>query len=199
MRFEAKLMNSKLGKDNPRYKPLHQPSGRSKKKWRNKVMKKTNWYRDGPRDDKDFQQPGSLGGKGNKKSQKYLKTGKSRMNTSTVMFVPNTKGGILLKKLKEMEEKLCILTGFKIKYSESGGTPLANMFNEDMGKGLHCGRDDCPPCDGGEEGKRQNCRLRSILYETSCLICNPVENKDNKKNNNKERLGVKPVVHIKKE
>ena len=121
------------------------------------------------------------------------------MTTSTVMFVPNTKGGILLKKLKEMEEKLCILTGFKIKYSESGGTPLANMFNEDMGKGLHCGRDDCPPCDGGEEGKRQNCRLRSILYETSCLICNPVENKDNKKNNNKERLGVKPVVHIKKE
>ena len=64
---------------------------------------------------------------------------------------------------------------------------MANMVNEDMGKGLHCGRDDCPPCEGGEENKRQNCRLRSILYETSCLLCNPVENKNDKK---KERAGV---------
>ena len=55
------------------------------------------------------------------------------MTTSNVMFVPKTKRGILLKKLKEMEEKLCILTGFKIKYAESGGTPLANMFSEEMG------------------------------------------------------------------
>ena len=59
LRFEAKLKNSKLGKDDPGYKPLHQPSGRSKRKWRKKVMKKSNWYRDGPRDDKEVHQPGT--------------------------------------------------------------------------------------------------------------------------------------------
>ena len=44
-----------------------------------------------------------------------------------------------------------------------------------------------PPCDGGEEGKRQNYKMRSILYETACLLCNPSNNKNE---NKKERVGV---------
>ena len=121
-----------------------------------------------------------MGGKSSKKGMKMIgfqKAGKHGMTTTTVMFVPSTKGGILLKILREAEERLSQLTGFKIKYTESGGTPLMNLFNVESGKGSHCGRDICPPCDEGEEGKRQNCRTRSILYETSCKLCNPEDNK----------------------
>ena len=121
-----------------------------------------------------------MGGKSSKKGMKMIglqKAGKHEMTTTTVMFVPSTKGGILLKILREAEERLSQLTGFKIKYTESGGTPLMNLFNVESGKGSHCGRDICPPCDEGEEGKRQNCRTRSILYETSCKLCNPEDNK----------------------
>ena len=52
-----------------------------------------------------------------------------------------------------------------------------NMFNQDTGRGSHCMREVCHPCDGTSDGKRQNCRERSILYETSCKLCNPEEAK----------------------
>ena len=49
---------------------------------------------------------------------------------------------------------MSVMTDFKVNYSEAGGTPLGNMFNLDLGKGLHCERDCCPPCGTSEEGKR---------------------------------------------
>ena len=56
------------------------------------------------------------------------------------MFVPNTRGGILVEKLKQLEEILSEMTGFRIKFSESAGIPLATMFNQDLGKGTICGK-----------------------------------------------------------
>ena len=41
-----------------------------------------------------------------------------------------------------------------------------------MGKRIHCGRKPCPPCDSTD--KRQNCRSRNLVYESSCRICNPL-------------------------
>ena len=52
-----------------------------------------------------------------------------------------------------------------------------NMFNQDTGRGSHCMREVCHPCDGTSDEKRQNCKERSILYETSCKLCNPEEPK----------------------
>ena len=101
-----------------------------------------------------------------------MKEGKKKVAVSTVIFIPNTKGGILLTKLKEKEETLSELTGFRVKYAEAAGTPLLNMFPTDQ-QTPHCNRDNCPPCNGSEEERRQNCRTRNILYETSCIICNP--------------------------
>ena len=66
-----------------------------------------------------------------------------------------------------------------MKYVEAGGTQLIRLFNQDLGKGTHCGRKTCPPCDTSEEGKRQNCRTRNILYETYCGECNPETNPKN--------------------
>ena len=48
LRFEAKVRNSLLDKDDPKYKPVHQPSGRNLSRLRKKAMAKNNWYRDKP-------------------------------------------------------------------------------------------------------------------------------------------------------
>ena len=68
------------------------------------------------------------------------------------------------------------LTGFRVRYQEAAGTKLANMFSTDLGRGLHCGRHPCPPCDTNSEEKRPNCRSSNILYESACMVCNPTDN-----------------------
>ena len=45
-----------------------------------------------------------------------------RLQPSTAMFVPNTRRGTLLKKLKEKEERLANITGFNVNYTEEAGT-----------------------------------------------------------------------------
>ena len=67
---------------------------------------------------------------------------------------------------------------FRVKYQEAGGSQLANFFCTYTGKGGHCGRSGCPPCDSTEDGKRANCKSKNILYESKCLVCNPPSNED---------------------
>ena len=51
----------------------------------------------------------------------FQKAGNKRgAQAATVVFVPSTKGGLLVKKLKEKEESLAEMTGFKIMYQEAG-------------------------------------------------------------------------------
>ena len=47
------------------------------------------------------------------------------------------------------------------------------MFNTDIAKDLPCGRNNCWPCNTSKAGTVKNCEARSILYETSCTLCNP--------------------------
>ena len=54
---------------------------------------------------------------------------RKRLRPSTVMFVPNTRRGTLLKKLKEKEERLADMTGFKVNYIEAGGTDLGSVLS----------------------------------------------------------------------
>ena len=71
----------------------------------------------------------------------FLKDGPMRrkMNTtnSTVVFIPSTKGGLLVGKLREEEDKMAALTGFRIKFQEAGGSKLVDSFEKDLGKGKH--------------------------------------------------------------
>ena len=43
---------------------------------------------------------------------------------------PNTRGGLLAKQVQEDEDRLCVLTGFRIKIQETGGTQLKNCSKE---------------------------------------------------------------------
>ena len=70
-----------------------------------------------------------------------------RWPLASVVFFPSTRGGTLVRKLKDREETLAGITGFGIKFQEAGGTQLGNLFNTNLGKGLHCTRNPCPTCD----------------------------------------------------
>ena len=172
--FESKLMNCKLSKTDPKFRPLYQHSDRNKKRLKKKAMSKANWFKDQEKtmDDESACKDEQVSRKRAKSKKSYQEDGR-RIPTTTVMFVPNTKNGLLLAKLMEREEILSQLTGFRIKFAEAGGTQLGNMFSLDMGKGQHCRREVCIPCDLTEERRRQDCKTRNLLYETFCLLCNP--------------------------
>ena len=52
------------------------------------------------------------------------------MNTtnSIVVFIPSTRGGLLVGKLREEEDRMAGLTGFRIKFQEAGGSKLIDSF-----------------------------------------------------------------------
>ena len=93
------------------------------------------------------------------------------MQTTSVMFIPSSRAGLLTKMMREREQELSKITRFKVRMQESGGIQLARLFSTDLAKGGHCKRDDCHPCEGSD--KRSNCKQSSILYESRCKLCNP--------------------------
>jgi hypothetical protein len=90
---------------------------------------------------------------------------------TTVMFVEETPSGGLAKKLRAQEDRLSQLTGFRVKYVESGGTALKQHLPcTNPWQGSKCGRDNCWTCEQGDD-KVQNCHKRNILYESHCTLC----------------------------
>ena len=168
VKYERKVRNSKLQKEDSQYSPLHQPSGRCLKRLKKKAQARETWFRG----DRDKGKDGKLA---ERAFQKAGKSGmKSKILASTVMFIPSTKNGILLKMMKENEEKLVEMTGFRVSYAESGGTQLGRYFSTNLATGRPCGRESnkCIPCNRMDT-KLQNCKARSIVYESSCEVCNP--------------------------
>ena len=84
----------------------------------------------------------------------------------SVLFVDNTKGGLLAKKFREEEKRLGLMTGYNVRVAETAGMPLSRILpsTNPWGPG-DCGRQDCPVCMQGDE-KTQNCKQRNILYES---------------------------------
>ena len=81
-----------------------------------------------------------------------------------------------MKSLKDDEDKMADVIGFRVKYQEAGGNILANSFSTDLASGKHCGRAECPPYEKPEG--RVNCKARNIIYESKCLVCNPASSQE---------------------
>jgi hypothetical protein len=175
-KYVRKLKASQLDQNDKDFKPLHQHSGTSVLRFKKKMMARQNWFKDEKKDDKSvgrnvgFQR---VGGKFAKGGVKLAKVENKRMENSSVMFVPSTKRSILINSLKEREQELSSITGFRVKYQEAGGIQLGKMFSTDLARDMPCGRVSCWPCKTSSEKESKNCKARSVLYETSCLICNP--------------------------
>ena len=196
--YEKRLANSRRQKTDPKYKPLHlSKSFNAVRRMEKKLLAKTNWFKEGgDEQEEDNHETAALvkevnsAGSGSKSSRRLERRRRkckasNPMNTkspSTVMFVDWTKGGVLAGKLKAEEDRLTKTTGFRIKFVESGGTPLANMFSTNLAKGAACGRQDCHTCKQGDD-PLLNCFARSVVYESSCTICH----KDGKSEKSKQQ------------
>ena len=73
--------------------------------------------------------------------------------------------------------------------AEAAGTPLCMLLPSTNPWGpADCGREDCVTCGQGDE-RRQDCRKRNIMYESSCNICNKEETGKGKKELERLRSG----------
>ena len=98
----------------------------------------------------------------------------------SVMFIDNTAGGELAKRLQEAEMDLGKATGYRVRVTESAGTPLGMLLPSTNPWGhADCGRSDCVPC-AQPDKKKLNCKKRNILYENRCTVCNQTDQKDGK-------------------
>jgi hypothetical protein len=116
-----------------------------------------------------------------------------KITTSTVMFVPSTSNGVLIKALTEAETDMSKMTRLQVRYQEAGVIQLASMFSTDLGKGKPCGREECCTCGRlGKNDRIQNCKQANIVYESSCLICNK-EDGSNQKDEKESRIVISLV------
>ena len=90
----------------------------------------------------------------------------------SVLFMDNTKGGLLSRKLQEADNRLSLMTNYRVRVVESAGTALSRLLpsTNPWGTG-DCGRQDCITCKQ-QDDPIQNCKKRSILYENRCVVCN---------------------------
>ena len=106
---------------------------------------------------------------------------KEEVRTTSVMFVEKTVGGELAKRLREKEERIGKMTGYKLRIVEMGGHQLKRALpNTNPWKGSACGREDCVTCSQGENNI-QDCSKRNILYESRCTDCEEKEGKAKEK------------------
>ena len=125
LNYNAKLRNSFLPVTHPAYKQLHLGTKYdSFGRWKKKVMVRENWFKDS----KDQVQE-----RNTQKKKRYQKA-VERITTSTVMFVPSTRNGVLIKALKEAETEMSKMTRFQVRYQEAGGIQLARLFSTDLGE-----------------------------------------------------------------
>ena len=95
------------------------------------------------------------------------------MNTTTNSCVPpRYQGRTTGRKTEGGRGQNGCINRLRIKFQEAGGSNLIDSFEKDLGKGKHCGRKPCPPCNSSD--KRQKCRSRNLVYKSSCLTFNPV-------------------------
>ena len=176
--FDNKIKRSRLDVQDPGFQPLFPKAGWKKDiKSREKALKRGNWFR-GKVDKEPWEELPTSRSSSRifKKKKPFQGAGKSKLKkaASTVVFVPSTKGSMLVKSLREEEDRMEILTGFRVKYQEAGGSPLSNAFDKNLGTGQPCGREECPICK--QVGTGEDCKSRNIMYESKCKLCNPPTN-----------------------
>jgi hypothetical protein len=114
--FDEKVKRSRLEISHHGFQPLFPKAGWRKDK--EKSMKRGTWFR-GDQKVGDWKSLSKTDRKVRKKGFKNAgKVGKPRGAATTVVFVPSNKGSVLLKSLKDEEDKMAEMTGFRIKYQQ---------------------------------------------------------------------------------
>ena len=95
--------------------------------------------------------------------------------TRSVIFMDNTAEGELARRFQKAEEEAGEVTGYRIRITESAGTPMGMLLPSTNPWGPQdCTRKDCVTCNQNDD-KRIDCRKRNILYESECVLCQEVK------------------------
>ena len=110
------------------------------------------------------------------------------MKYTTLIQVPSTKNGILVKNLARLEPSLARATGYNTKIVENSGVQLSRLFDK-VFRPTRCHSDECMVRRLTPDGKGSRCRITNVVYKAECVEC---EKKCDIKNgsrsvNNKEK------------
>ena len=146
--FEKMKLEDKNGT-----KPLYRGrSWDSENRAKKKAYEKINWY------NKEGQQS-----KGDKIVYK------------TVLFVPTTKDGVLMKMLKKREEELNRFSSERIKIVEEGGTKISTLLTKNPFPVARCNGkalEMCFVCKSlGGDNPKISCRSTNVGYRLGCETC----------------------------
>ena len=135
--------------------------------------------------DRSDRQAESKQGEGKKKivvrKRKQMKQVRQDPPTISVMFVEQTAGGELAKRLQEAEDRLAGMTGYRVRMTETSGSKLCHLLpNTNPWSGRHCERSQCYTCNQGGE-RLEDCKRRNLLYESSCSKCQGEDDKQKRK------------------
>ena len=139
---------------------------------RKKLIGKSSWFRNTRKRNQEDVVKKTSGTK-----RKSGKSGRAPSETSirtrSVLFIPQTSGGELARRTREVLERLQPAMGYKVKVVERTGTSLQQKLSQTaIWAGEKCGRDYCVTCNqGGEE--LPLCTRSSVVYENICVTCNP--------------------------
>jgi hypothetical protein len=181
-------------------------------------LEKTTWYkgdRKRKRENKEsnyqYRPPPTKRRKGRQQQgagKKADDKSKEKSKVKAVMFVPFTKHSELANRLRDNEEKMKSMSGYRMKIVERGGSKLVDLLHKaNPWAGESCHRDRCLLCNTKkEEGKSnsQDCKKRNCVYETTCLTCKERQDKeieqrygaDGKKKVEDEKTKTKRYVYI---
>ena len=140
---------------------------------RRKLLAKTSWYKKKrKRDEEDEKEERENHGKRRKNENEIKEEKEERKeekNVKAVLFAPYTRNSALAMKLREAEERLATLTGYKLKVVERAGTKLEDILTKsNPWQGIDCGRKLCLLCETKEKtgkNKGQDCHKRSCVYK----------------------------------
>ena len=144
-------------------------AGSRVKRYREKLLGKTTWFKTQNKKDKMKKSTSSRG----KKGENYKEsTSREHIKYSTVLFVDNTEGGELVTRMKDLTRRLSASIGIGIKVVERNGNPLRSRFSlNNLWDGAPCGRGECTTCTQGAE-LLPKCTKSSVVYENICRKCN---------------------------
>ena len=142
---------------------------------RKKLLGKSSWFKKSRRrgeqgDLRDGDQQKRMGGgMTDKWGSKYAR----ELEVKTVLFVEQTPGGELAKRMRETLRGMEHTLGFRVKVAERTGQNLGSKFPlNNLWDGMKCGRTDCITCEQGLE-ELPPCTRVNLLYENICTRCNP--------------------------
>ena len=175
---------------------------------RKKLLDPVNWYKSKQKTEeeqkleKDTPRERKRKRKEDDEGPKEATKRKKGEEPTAVMFCPYTHGSELAKKLREAEEYMEKMSGYKLKIVEEGGEKIKDILHgSNPWKGEDCGREGCWLCrtkQMTDKNKKQDCTKRSCVYETWCETClrKEIEEIDEEEIDDKEKEEKKRKIKV---